>query len=1677
MRNVTRPTQRLALAMGALALLGTMAAAAALVLRSSPPAGAAVVGCGAGARTYVGPDGGSFEVATNWSPQGVPGPGEIACGGATKTVFVGDNHTLAGLAFDGTLSLGGYQLTLSNPDPTLSSRLYELVTTTTGTVRGPMPLQLEGSVAPGAPGNVLEGHLIDLAVTVTKRATISGLRLEEGATLHNVVGSTIIARSGQMNVCDDSSILNDGTFTIEPAVVNLNLIRGWFGCPSTANVAALTNSATGTIVKTGAATANLGVSVRNSGQVTVTTGTLTFGDGPALDQHGEFDVASGATMTFTGGDHRAHDRLSGAGTYRVTNGSLDVNGTAMQYNATGVFEVTGGVVDFETLDPSIVDLRVSGGSVTGRATVVGSFAFGGGVLENSASAAGVGRLTIAGSATSTFTGGRVGTAFDLMNAGSVTQTTNLTLCDDAVVTNGGSWAIVGGAGTIGVSPELSACTPADSGIFLSSGSVSTSGALIVFNVATANTGTLTVTSGVTRLTAAAADHTGGFSVASAGTLQWASGTHVLRNGSVTGAGMYRVLGGSVQLQSTETYTATGRFEVAGGAADFTTTNAPVVDLRVAGGTLGGAVRATSALTWSAGTLAGAGSTTTLAAGAAGTFTGGIVGTGHRLVVAGTATWSTSGIGVCDGAEVAVQGTLLAQHSGLIGLDHDASCSPSDTGLLTVAPSGTVRNTGSGEGALRVRVHNQGGLLEATAGILRVAGAPPAAVQSGTWRTQAPGTLTFLGGTHTLNGGTVTGTGTLRIGSGTLDLSPSTTYAVTGTLLVNGGTVDFDTTNAAAPVVQLQSGVVAGSVRVTTSLAWSGGTLGGDGSTTTLAASATGTLTAAGIVGTGHDLVIAGTMTWTAGAFSLCDGAEVVVTGKVTAQLGSNQQWSPAAGCSPVDDGAIRIAATGTVESTGAGTVIAGSPLTNDGTVDVVSGGVFVHSTPSYAAATLTLHGGRWRVGGELRIPGVVRHVGAELLLRPGSTVLTTAGGNAIADVRSVTAAGALVVGRSLAAVSAFGNAGRVELTAGTFSAPSYAQSSGLTRVGAGATLSAPTVAVDGGTLDGAGTVNGTVTGNGTVAPGTSPGILTVGTFSPGPGSTLAVELGRGDAGSAYDRLVVSGAATLSSSTLALTLRPGYAPLPGDTFTILTAASLTGTFGTVTGTDLPGTRTLVVTVSGSSVVATVRDDVVTNLRIGDAWAKEPASGVVPMTFTVTREGDLTGASSVTVAAHSSGTATSGSDFNAFSTTQLSFAPGETTKTVTVDVRADNAVEYPETVAMRLSAPTGATLADALADGLVSDFDAGTPGTLHVGDVVVGESAGSAVVTLTRSGDVAGGAFVSFQTQTPTGTVAKAAAGTDYTTVPLTQIRFLAGETTKTVSVAVAGDGTDEANEQLWLSVVSTVGLRIADNRAVVTIVDDDGVANPPGPTTYYAIDDVRVFEPSSTSVVATIAIRRRGVTTAATQVQLSQLSTSTASTSDHTAVPTQTLSFAAGETVRSVSVPVRADTVIETAETVLLRLTAVGGDPGVVEDDTGSVVIVDEESGAPASVAVTDARVAEGANGTTVMTFTLTRSGQIGELGLIWVGTVATTGTGFVRAVPGTDYSTTVCWTSAPGGPVCGTSVRVAFPVGSTAAHTVTVTVHGDALVEPDEHLFLDLTSPAKLVVSDGRGLGTILADD
>ncbi len=224
---------------------------------------------------------------------------------------------------------------------------------------------------------------------------------------------------------------------------------------------------------------------------------------------------------------------------------------------------------------------------------------------------------------------------------------------------------------------------------------------------------------------------------------------------------------------------------------------------------------------------------------------------------------------------------------------------------------------------------------------------------------------------------------------------------------------------------------------------------------------------------------------------------------------------------------------------------------------------------------------------------------------------------------------------------------------------------------------------------------------------------------------------------------------------------------------------------------------------------VDDDETPTISIADASAVESAGEIV---FPVT----LNGVSSQTITVSyrtTDGTAEAGADYMA-GDGELSFAPGETERSVTIAVIDDALDEADETFLVQLGEAENATVADGEATGTITDEDQ-TP-LITIADASVVESSGDIGFLVTLDGP--SGRPISVVCRSADGT---AIADDDYIE-EIGVLRFEPGETQKTISMEVLDDAVDEDTEQFLLNLSEPTNVRLAAEvvSAVGTIKDDD-----------------------------------------------------------------------------------------------------------------------------------------------------------------------------------------------------------------------------------------------------------------
>jgi hypothetical protein len=222
-----------------------------------------------------------------------------------------------------------------------------------------------------------------------------------------------------------------------------------------------------------------------------------------------------------------------------------------------------------------------------------------------------------------------------------------------------------------------------------------------------------------------------------------------------------------------------------------------------------------------------------------------------------------------------------------------------------------------------------------------------------------------------------------------------------------------------------------------------------------------------------------------------------------------------------------------------------------------------------------------------------------------------------------------------------------------------------------------------------------------------------------------------------------------------------------------------------------------------------------MSVNNATVTEGTGANVNAVFTVT----LSAVSGRTVTVDydtSNGTATTPSDYTDIAGT-LSFAPGETSKQITVVVIGDSTDENTETFSLNLDDVSGATLSDDEGLGTINDNDEPVTPNVTVNNVTVTEpdfGTINATFTITLSAPTTRTVTVNYSTSNGT-----ASSSSDYNSAS-GSVTFTAGQTTRTVAVGVRGDRTDESNETFNFNLTSATNAVITDNVGIGTINNDD-----------------------------------------------------------------------------------------------------------------------------------------------------------------------------------------------------------------------------------------------------------------
>lgn len=441
-----------------------------------------------------------------------------------------------------------------------------------------------------------------------------------------------------------------------------------------------------------------------------------------------------------------------------------------------------------------------------------------------------------------------------------------------------------------------------------------------------------------------------------------------------------------------------------------------------------------------------------------------------------------------------------------------------------------------------------------------------------------------------------------------------------------------------------------------------------------------------------------------------------------------------------------------------------------------------------------------------------------------------------------------------------------------------------------------------------------------------------------------------------------------------------------------------------------------------------------VSIGDAQVTEGDSGTKDLNFTVS----LSDPSSQTVTvqyATQDGTATSPADFSAVSGT-LTLAPGETSKTVTVQVKGDIIAELTETFEVRLSNASNATIKDGTATGTILDNEGQPSLSIANAQITEGDSGTQSLqFTVTLSGQSSQTVTVQYDTDDDTATSAQ-----DYTTANGT-LTFAPGETSKTFTVQIQGDTIDEPNERFFVRLFGATNASIGDDRADGAITDDD-----PTPTVSLSPTSGSFSESGGSQIVtATLS----GQSSQSVTVSLGFGGTAN-SPGDFTTTAGQivipALSSSASITINAVN-----DAVFEGDETVIVDITVV---TNATENgsQTATYTIVDDETIPNVTLSVSGSPFAEILGAATVTATLTNATTQTVTVTLGFSGTATNL----------TDYTRSA-------------ETITIDPLALTG--TITLTGVDDVSGEGNETVIVEITGVTNAVEATPQSVTAIIADD
>jgi autotransporter-associated beta strand protein len=1044
-------------------------------------------------------------------------------------------------------------------------------------------------------------------------------------TVAALTSSGITAGSGAVTSNASAFLTNSGaaasTFTVNQAT------SGTFYGIITGNLA-FTKAGAGNLTLTptlvpSATTATTGTSTF-SGDTLVAAGTLTLGNANALFGS-TFDTSGAGTLSFGSITAATVGGLKNSGTLALANGSaaavtLSVGGNNVSSLFPGQLTGAGGLAK---VGSGTVTLTGSASDYAGTTTV----SAGALVLSNSAAIPGIttpGRYSIATGATLT-----TGTAFDDATLQAMLGTGNFAansvLAIDTAAGNrtfsnslsgtvglsisGGNRLTLSGSNTLGaITLTAATLTLTNTASLLGSGAITVNGGTVEWSPAgydsyLFNGRSITVTgsggtfrnvlegtqlvfgnisgTGAVVFVSGSGDFVTNANTYSGGTTIKPGARVAYTSSSGFGSGPLTIEGGSLRSSQGTAQTLAMPVSLAGDVTFYASGTAVDNNLTFTGSmTITGATRTVNV-------------ETSPRTGATGIFFNGPIGDGGNalgLVKTGTSMLILGGANTYSGTTTLANGTLRLDNANALGGGGNLSFT-----------GGTLQYTGSNTADYANRIKDSSGAIriDPNGQSITYAGSLDA-TNTGGLRLGGSGTLTLSGS----NGFT----GTTQLAAGVLGIANANALGGSGTVAFNGGSVRYQVGGAGADISAKIRGSNSAIVIDTNGQDVAFGGAINNTNIAGLTKNGAGTLTLSGSNSYGGTTsVTAGTLAFTTdaalasltGAVAL-DSATLAYTGTIALNQTVDRPISlGAGGGSLANQGPALWFMNGQITGAGPLTVASGSTLivltganTNSGGVTLAAGSQVVVANSSvgpagaptsgaFGTGTLTFAGGGLR-----STTGSGRTVGNAVVATADTTFFSALTN----DDKSVTFTGPMSLsgGNRTFTVDTTGTGSPAIIFSGAIGDGGNAL--GLTKAGPGRmilaginTYTGPTViaagtllvngtqaggslTVDSGaTLGGSGLIAGAVAVNGTLAPGNSPGELTLASLVLGGSSTTLMEIDGTARGTQYDGLTLTGATGPTyGGTLSFIFGNGSALPDNTTFDLFQfTGSPSGSFSSVT----------------------------------------------------------------------------------------------------------------------------------------------------------------------------------------------------------------------------------------------------------------------------------------------------------------------------------------------------------------------------------------------------------------------------------------------------------------------------------------------------------------------------------